>query len=371
MVSQAIPLPQGRERPRPPPPAVERTEAQWIFTTDELLQTPSIADGMSVDEEHSLRRKGVNFILQVGLMLKLPQTTMSTAAVFFNRYLMRNSLKARPGYKPLHHYVSPDPLDLTSAFSDVYNLLYQLGHRKFLTPWKQIAATTLFLATKVEENCRKMRELVIACVRVALKDPNKLVDEQTKDFWKWRDTILYSEDVVLESLCFDLTLEPVYQMMYNMLKYYNLEHNKDLRNASWAFLSDSSLTTLCLLFNSRTIAAASLYAAARLTDVELPDEDGRPWCEIQHVKVRDIRRACNMMVDMYEQAPGKDGEGSIYVGLRTPDEWFERRHSLTQSQTPDQPSGEPMQIDQPVDQPVPNGTGTKDDDGSEEGELDG
>jgi protein BUR2 len=101
--------PPVRERPRPPPPAVAEAEEQWIFTEDELLQAPTIVDGMSPDEERALRRKGVNFILQVGMMLKLPQTTLSTAAVFFNRYLMRNSLKTRPGYKPLHHYVRSLP----------------------------------------------------------------------------------------------------------------------------------------------------------------------------------------------------------------------------------------------------------------------
>ena len=98
--------PLQREPPRPPPPAVVEAEQQWIFTEDELLQTPSIVDGMAVEEERTLRRKGVGFILQVGMMLKLPQTTLSTAAVFFNRYLMRMSLKPRQGYKPLHHYVS-------------------------------------------------------------------------------------------------------------------------------------------------------------------------------------------------------------------------------------------------------------------------
>jgi protein BUR2 len=84
-------------------------EQQWIFTEEELLQTPSILAGMSPEEEKQIRYKGVNFILQVGMMLKLPQTTMSTAAVFFNRFLMRNSLKAAPGYKPLHHYVRTCP----------------------------------------------------------------------------------------------------------------------------------------------------------------------------------------------------------------------------------------------------------------------
>jgi protein BUR2 len=95
-----------RQRPRPPNPVVAEAEQQWIFSEDELLQTPSIVDGMPAEEERTLRRKGVNFILQVGMMLKLPQMTLSTAAVFFHRFLMRRSLVAKDGYRPLHHYVS-------------------------------------------------------------------------------------------------------------------------------------------------------------------------------------------------------------------------------------------------------------------------
>jgi protein BUR2 len=295
-----------RERLRPPPPALVEAEQQWLFTDDDLNQTPSVLDGMTPEEERGLRRKGVHFIVQVGMMLKLPQTTLSVAAIFFHRYLVRNSLKSRPGYKPLHHYVS---------------LLSIVGYDpKSLKPYQQVAATALFLATKVEENCRKMKELVVACVRVALKDPNKLVDEQTKDYWKWRDTILYSEDVLLESLCFDLSVEPPYQTMYQMLNYYRLEHNKPLRNAAWAFLADSSLTHLCLLFDSRTIAAASLYAAARHVDIEIPEDDGKPWWEVQYVQLRNIRRSCNLMADVYESSPPKDGQQNIYIGLRSPEE---------------------------------------------------
>ncbi|OCK86258.1 cyclin-like protein [Lepidopterella palustris CBS 459.81] len=300
--------PAVRERPRPPNPILAEAEQQWIFSEDELQQTPSIMDGMAPEEEKTLRRKGANFILQVGMMLKLPQTTLSTAAVFFNRFLMRRSLVAKNGYKPLHHY--------------------------------QVAATSLFLATKVEENCRKMKELVVACVRVALKDPNKLVDDQTKDFWRWRDTILYNEDVLLETICFDLSVEAPYKSMYDMLKYLGAEHNKRLRDASWAFLSDSCLTQLCLLFTSRTIAAASLYTGAKMCDVAFPDEDGKPWWEIQHVRLKDIRRACNLMADIYENVPAKDGSESIYVGLRTPEDEDPRfaKTRLRTSQTPLSPT---------------------------------
>jgi len=60
---------------------------------------------MSPEAEKEIRSKGVNFITQVGIMLKLPQVTLSTAAIFFNRFLMRRSLQPKDGYKPLHHYV--------------------------------------------------------------------------------------------------------------------------------------------------------------------------------------------------------------------------------------------------------------------------
>lgn len=97
--------PAPRPRPKPPNAVLASVERQWIFTEEELVRTPSIMDGMSPEEERTLRHKGINFIVQVGVMLKLPQLTLSTAAVFFNRYLMRKSLVPKEGYRPLHHYV--------------------------------------------------------------------------------------------------------------------------------------------------------------------------------------------------------------------------------------------------------------------------
>lgn len=182
-----------------------------------------------------------------------------------------------------------------------------------------VAATCLFLASKVEENCRKMKELVVACVRVAQKNPGKLVDEQDKEYWRWKDTILVMEDMLLESLCFDLTLEPPYKTLFELLCYFGEENNKRLRNAAWAFVNDSCLTMLCLLFSSRTIAASALYAAARHCEVRFPDDaEGRPWWEVVGVELRSVRRACNYMAGVYENTPLRGGEGSIYE--KTPEE---------------------------------------------------
>ena len=246
-------------------------ETQGLFTEAELERTPSIVEGLSPEKERENRSKGVNFILQVGIMLKLPQITLATASVFLHRFYMRHSMQT-------YHYYS-------------------------------MAATCLFLAYKVEECVRKMRELVVACVRVAQKDPHKNVDEQDKEYWRWRDIILQYEDLLLEAICFDLSLEPPYKTLFDLLVQFGQGDNKKLRNAAWAFVNDSCLTTLCLLFPSRTIAASALYAAAKFCDVSFPDDArGRPWWEVTDVDVGSIRRACNYMAGIYESGPAKAGK---------------------------------------------------------------
>lgn len=261
-------------------------ESQWLFSDEELLRTPSILDGLTPEKERDNRAKGVNFILQIGIMLKIPQITLATASVFLHRFYMRHSMEDGPGHKGLHFY--------------------------------PIAATCLFLATKVEENCRKMKELIMACVRVAQKDPNKIVDEQDRDYWKWRDNILHNEDLLLEAICFDLSLEPPYRPLFELLLLFGQENNKPLRNAAWAFVNDSCLTMLCLQFPSQTIAASALYAAAKHCNVSLPDDEyGRPWWEVAGVDLGSMRRACNVLAEVYEMMQASRGRRSSIIYERT------------------------------------------------------
>ncbi|KIY03513.1 uncharacterized protein Z520_00204 [Fonsecaea multimorphosa CBS 102226] len=249
-------------------PILERTQSQWLFTAEELLLTPSILDGMSLTQELANRQKGVNFITQVGIMLKLPQLTLATAAVYLHRFFMRHAMvqNNRPGF---HHY--------------------------------SVAATSIFLATKVEENYRKMKELVVACCRVAQKQPNLVVDEQSKEYWKWRDTILHNEDLLLEALCFDLQLEQPYRLLLDYLRYYDVQANKQLRNTSWAFLNDSLVTTMCLQLTPSAIAGSALYMGVKFAGISLPDDErGRPWWEQLGIDLHDIQKGCNLMADVYE-----------------------------------------------------------------------
>ena len=82
----------------------KHTQEQWLFTDEELNTTPSILQGMPVTEERSRRAKGVNFITQAGILLKLPQVTLGTASMFFHRLFMRMGMDEK--YGGIHHYVS-------------------------------------------------------------------------------------------------------------------------------------------------------------------------------------------------------------------------------------------------------------------------
>lgn len=79
------------------------TSSQWLFTEAEINSTPSTLDKLPIVEERCRRAKGVNFIIQAGILLKLPQLTLATASVFFHRFFMRSSMVPERG--GLHHYV--------------------------------------------------------------------------------------------------------------------------------------------------------------------------------------------------------------------------------------------------------------------------
>ncbi|KAL1921253.1 uncharacterized protein VTP21DRAFT_10969 [Calcarisporiella thermophila] len=201
----------------------------WYFRREDLLKTPSALDGYSLEREKQERAKGCNFITSVSAVLKLPQITISTATFFLHRFYMRHSLRD-------YHY-------------------YDIG------------GTCVFLATKVEETGRRFRDIVTACAQKALKNDSLKLDSNSKEFLRWRDVILYNEEVLLEALCFDLFLEHPYPFLLKMSKH--LKVSPELVQVAWGFLNDSLRTPLCVLHRPWTIAGSALLLAARLLNIDL------------------------------------------------------------------------------------------------------
>lgn len=172
-----------------------------------------------------------------------------------------------------------------------------------------IAATALFLATKTEENCRKTKEIVIAVAKVAQKNASLIIDEQSKEYWRWRDNILLYEELMLEHLTFDVVLQSPYNYLYNFLQKLHVEDNKQLRNVAWAYLNDSCLTMLCLLMSPKDIAIGALYFAAKFTGEKIPDDEGGdPWWTQLGGRPDLIIKAVTVLYEFYTENPLKRSE---------------------------------------------------------------
>lgn len=200
---------------------------------------------------------------------------------------------------------------------------------------QNIAATALFLATKAEENCRKTKEIVIAVAKVAQKNSSLIIDEQSKEFWRWKDSILLHEEMMLELLTFDVVLESPYTSLSNFIRELDIENNKNLRNAAWAFLNDSCMTTLCLQMPPKDIAVASLYFSAKFNHDRIPDDhDGAPWWLSIGGDPNRITKAIAVMREHYTEDPLKKSNNPYDQSPTWSVEDLERTRLRAESRSP-------------------------------------
>jgi len=237
-------------------------ECDWYFTKDELNKgyTPE-----ELKAEIALRRNTCAFLQEAGMKLGLPQLTIATAIVFFHRFY---------------------------------------ATRKFSEYDRHIIATTcLFLAGKVEETPKKLRDIIGITEQLRYKDsvpPRKSLDFESTEFWQLRDKILTHELIVLQTIAFDMTIEHPYKYLLMYVK--QIHGNRNLAQVAWNFVNDSLRTTLCLQFKPQLIASAAIYLASKFLKYQLP-EGPKPWWEVFNAKIEDLEEISNQILDLYE-SPG-------------------------------------------------------------------
>lgn len=101
-----------------------------------------------------------------------PQLSIATAIVFYHRFYSRKSYD---------------------------------GYDRF-----RIATTCLFLAGKVEETPKKIKDVVIETYKAQHNKPSG-PDPESKEFWSLKEEILVCERILLQTLGFDLTVEHAYR----------------------------------------------------------------------------------------------------------------------------------------------------------------
>ncbi|KAJ7046754.1 cyclin-like protein [Mycena alexandri] len=193
---------------------------QWLFPFAALQATPS---NWPLEKELYDRARGIEFLFRLGSSLVLPTSAILTAATWFHRFYMRYSMED-------HHR-------------------------------QDVAASCIFLATKTEECGRKLRDVARICqVKICGRD----VPAESKEVELCQASILLTEEVLLDALCFDYVVESPHSKLVDLFD----AHDDDVKvqECAWSFAHDSYRTILCLVYPPQIIATACYVLAQRVVD---------------------------------------------------------------------------------------------------------
>lgn len=264
----------------------------WLFTAEEVAETPSRLSCVPADVEAKVVAKSAKFIQECGREILIPQLTISVAIKFFQRFYMLESM-----------LVHSPPL---------------------------VAAACLFLSCKVQETHKRLKDIIYWTVKVRTRNTPDFPDgmdlyEDSPGYYEEKTNILDKEREVLRVLNFDLTVDHPYKHLWTLTKSYlgTGELQKIVTQAAWNFLNDSFRTYMHVRYDAREIATAALFLSSKLHSYQLPDGTTRDpvtnkrvlaWHELFKVDLHRIEEICNTLLDMYqvedEKAANAVGSGA-------------------------------------------------------------
>ncbi|VAH33445.1 unnamed protein product [Triticum turgidum subsp. durum] len=255
--------------------------ASWYFSRKEIEENSlSRRDGIDLKKESYLRKSYCTFLQDFGMRLKVPQVTIATAIVFCHRFFLRQS------------------------------------HAK--NDRQTIATVCMFLAGKVEETPRPLKDVVLISYEIIhKKDPAAVARIKQKEVYEQqKELLLIGERLVLVTLGFDMNVHHPYKPLVEAIKKFKVAQNA-LAQVAWNFVNDGLRTSLCLQFKPHHIAAGAIFLAAKFLKVKLPADGEKVWWQEFDVTPRQLEEVSNQMLELYEQnrvgpppSQGNDTEGS-------------------------------------------------------------
>ncbi|KAL8171770.1 hypothetical protein V2J09_023574 [Rumex salicifolius] len=269
-----------------PPPEKLEDGGRWYFSRKEIEEnSPSRKDGIDLKKEAYLRKAYCTFLQDLGMKLKVPQVTIATAIIFCHRFYLRQS------------------------------------HSK--NDRKTVATACMFLAGKVEETPRPLKDVILVSFEIInKKDPAAAQKIKQKEVYEQqKELILLAERVVLATLGFDLNVQHPYKPLVEAIKKFKVAQNA-LAQVAWNFVNDGLRTSLCLQFKTHHIAAGAIFLAAKFLKVKLPSDGEKVWWQEFDVTPRQLEEVSNQMLELYEQnrvppSQANEADGSTIGGANS------------------------------------------------------
>ncbi|CEL98528.1 unnamed protein product [Vitrella brassicaformis CCMP3155] len=241
-----------------------------LVPDDALWSPPSREHGIDESTETQLRVYGCELIQKAGTLLKLQAVTKASAQVILHRFYYRKSF---------------------AAF-DV----------------RRTAAACVVLAGKMEEDCRRVQDIITVFYHLQQKEEQPDVNAQgippldpsSQVCRKMESDVLRIERYLLRELGF--MMERVLRHPHTLaLQYINmikgLPRHHEVATRTWGYLNDSLRTNLCCRVQPEVIAAASVYLACCDLSVALPRESR--WYELLEVDWRQLEMAARTILKLY------------------------------------------------------------------------
>ncbi|KAK9725708.1 hypothetical protein RND81_05G163900 [Saponaria officinalis] len=255
----------------------------WYFSRKEIEEnSPSRSDAIDLQKETYLRKSYCTFLQDLGMRLKVPQVTIATAIIFCHRFYLRQS------------------------------------HAK--NDRKTVATACMFLAGKVEETPRPLKDVILVSYEIIhKKDPAAIQKIKQKEVYEeQKELILIAERVVLATIGFDMNVLYPYKPLVEGIKKFKVAQHT-LAQVAWNFVNDGLRTSLCLQFKPHHIAAGAIFLAAKFLKVKLPSDGEKVWWQEFDVTPRQLEEVSNQMLELYEQSrpqpnQGSETEGSVAGG---------------------------------------------------------
>ncbi|XP_044508977.1 cyclin-L1-1-like isoform X2 [Mangifera indica] len=161
-----------------------------------------------------------------------------------------------------------------------------------------VAASSVWLASKLEESPRKARQVIIVFHRMECRReglPIEHLDVFSKKFSELKVELSRTERHILKEMGFVCHVEHPHKFISNYLA--TLETPPELRQIAWNLANDSLRTTLCVRFKSEVVACGVVYAAARKFQVPLPENP--PWWKAFDAEKSGIDEVCKVLAHLY------------------------------------------------------------------------
>ncbi|CAO3638187.1 unnamed protein product [Mucor hiemalis] len=170
---------------------------------------------------------------------------------------------------------------------------------------QDISVTCLFVASKVEETTKKLKDVLVAVHSVKHPDSKELDPELISEDRKRK--FIGFEKMLLETVCFDFQLRHPFEYIIKFVKWIQVFQgsldSKPLAKKAYQLAVDSYKTVLSVEYPAHTIAGGCIYLASRLLREQNSAFNGlaenAPWDQYFLSRMEDIEDVAQQILDLY------------------------------------------------------------------------